>query len=551
MTKLSTKDLKQLSQLVKQGRALERDWIEATHSERSTLLTAFLVTVKALAAHENTLLSKLAELAPRFSEAMTAQHLATMLVPFERLLGRGVRDDEFLFDERDRKLKQHRNTGRIVVCENIRSAFNVGSIFRTAECFGFEAAWLTGYTVTPASEQLQSTAMGTTNELSWQHFANTRDAMTAARDQGYSIIALETGNEAVPVEHFVWPARFILLVGNERFGLDSETREAADHCVRLPAHGSKNSLNVGVAFGAACMAIEQSQPLHTSHGSQPPSQPLAAPIVQPPAAPTMAPIGFAKTELYEKQVAPRQGSYRSEVARIELLAKWRDKPSLFDQALKDLEGFERIWILFEFSQTDHFKPMVSPPRGDGTKRGVFATRSPHRPNRIGLTSARLLRVKGLTIEIAEHDLLDGTPVLDIKPYVPEADAFPEARAGWLTSALDSSFRLEESSEFSIQVEWLEAEGETRLRPFVREQLEFDPTNRDRKRVHRVNAELWEIAFRTWRLQFVLNLESRLIRLDSLHSGYTATDLENIDNPYGDKAIHRAFNRRFARNENHN
>ncbi len=195
--------------------------------------------------------------------------------------------------------------------------------------------------------------------------------------------------------------------------------------------------------------------------------------------------------------------------------------------------------------------MVSPPRGDGTKRGVFATRSPHRPNRIGLTSARLLRVKGLTIEIAEHDLLDGTPVLDIKPYVPEADAFPEARAGWLTSALDSSFRLEESSEFSIQVEWLEAEGETRLRPFVREQLEFDPTNRDRKRVHRANAELWEIAFRTWRLQFVLNLESRLIRLESLHSGYAATDLENIDNPYGDKAIHRAFNRRFARNENHN
>lgn len=520
--KLSPKELLKLSELVKAGRVLEKLWTES--DDRTKPLADFLKSIESLALSEHPLLKKLAELAPRFSHEMSAQHLATMLVPFERLLGRGVRDDEFLFAESDRTATREVKPGRIVACENIRSAFNVGSVFRTAECFGFEAAWLTGYTVTPESEQLQSTAMGTAEVLPWRHFESTSAAIQQARKIGYSTIALETGEDSVPAETFHWPERFVLFLGNERFGLDSETRRQVDHRVRLPSHGIKNSLNVGVAFGAACMSIEQS---------------LAA-------KPGFQAIGTARTELINKQVAPRQGAYGSEVARIDLFSKWNGKPSLFDQALKDLEGFERVWILFEFDQTDHFKPMVTPPRSEGEKRGVFATRSPHRPNRIGLTSARLVGVKGFAIEIAEHDLLDGTPILDIKPYVPEADAFPDAKAGWLTTALDSRFQLEESDLFKTQIAWLEDEGETRLRPFAREQLEFDPMNHDRKRVKRLSDQLWEIAFRTWRLRFQLDLERRVITLESIHSGYGISELENIDNPYGDKAIHRAFNRRFAR-----
>jgi len=73
---------------------------------------------------------------------------------------------------------------------------------------------------------------------------------------------------------------------------------------------------------------------------------------------------------------------------------------------------------------------VVPPR-DTVKRCVLATRSPHRPNPIGLTAARLVSVRGRRITIAEHDLLDGTPVLDVKPYVPYCDAHPDAAAGWL------------------------------------------------------------------------------------------------------------------------
>jgi tRNA-Thr(GGU) m(6)t(6)A37 methyltransferase TsaA len=80
---------------------------------------------------------------------------------------------------------------------------------------------------------------------------------------------------------------------------------------------------------------------------------------------------------------------------------------------------------------------VQPPRGPKGKRGVLATRSPHRPNAIGLSAVELVAVEGRTLHLRGVDLLDGTPVLDVKPYVPYADAFPGARAGWI-DAVDAA-----------------------------------------------------------------------------------------------------------------
>ena len=74
---------------------------------------------------------------------------------------------------------------------------------------------------------------------------------------------------------------------------------------------------------------------------------------------------------------------------------------------------------------------MRPPRGPRVKRGVFATRSPHRPNAIGLSAVELVAVEGRSLRLGGTDFLDGTPVLDLKPYVPYADAFPEAKAGWI------------------------------------------------------------------------------------------------------------------------
>lgn len=105
-------------------------------------------------------------------------------------------------------------------------------------------------------------------------------------------------------------------------------------------------------------------------------------------------------------------------------------PGLPDTAWRDLAGFERIWLLFVFDRSQGWTPLVRPPRGGG-KRGVLATRSPHRPNAIGLSAVELLAAEEGVLRVRGLDLLDGTPILDIKPYVPYADAFPTAAAGWI------------------------------------------------------------------------------------------------------------------------
>ena len=99
-------------------------------------------------------------------------------------------------------------------------------------------------------------------------------------------------------------------------------------------------------------------------------------------------------------------------------------------AFADLEGFARIWLVFVFDRSQGWTPQVRPPRGGG-KRSVLATRSPHRPNPIGLSCVELVAVGERGLRVRGVDLLDGTPILDIKPYVPYADAFPDSAAGWI------------------------------------------------------------------------------------------------------------------------
>jgi len=106
-------------------------------------------------------------------------------------------------------------------------------------------------------------------------------------------------------------------------------------------------------------------------------------------------------------------------------------PALPEETLRDLAGFAYIWVIFVLHKSEGWAPTVRPPRGPRVKRGVFATRSPHRPNAIGLSAVELTGIEGRTLRLRGVDLLDGTPVLDIKPYVPYADAFPLAKAGWI------------------------------------------------------------------------------------------------------------------------
>jgi tRNA (adenine37-N6)-methyltransferase len=141
---------------------------------------------------------------------------------------------------------------------------------------------------------------------------------------------------------------------------------------------------------------------------------------------TFRPIGVVRSPYRYVHDAPRQaGLGRADEARIVLRRGLQN-------CVKDLAGFERIWVLFVFSYARGWRQQVVPPR-DTVKRGVLATRAPHRPNPIGMSSVRLVGVRGLVLTVSGHDLLDGTPVLDVKPYLPYCDAHPGARAGWVDS----------------------------------------------------------------------------------------------------------------------
>ena len=152
---------------------------------------------------------------------------------------------------------------------------------------------------------------------------------------------------------------------------------------------------------------------------------------------TLTPIAHVRSPYARRIDAPHQPTV---VAGTETGAQAEARIEFVDEipteALADLAGFERLWLIFVFDRSEGWKPRVRPPRGGG-QRGVLATRSPHRPNPIGLSAVELVAVEARALVVRGVDLLDGTPILDIKPYVPYADAFPIARAGWI-DAIDAT-----------------------------------------------------------------------------------------------------------------
>ena len=146
------------------------------------------------------------------------------------------------------------------------------------------------------------------------------------------------------------------------------------------------------------------------------------------------PIAYIRSDFKEKFGIPRQsGRAPSLEAEIVFYPEYRK-----EEALREIEGFSHLWLLFDFSlaHRDSWSPTVRPPRLGGNKRvGVFASRSPFRPNPIGLSCVRLLRVEkradeGCVLIVSGGDLLDGTPIFDIKPYLPFADCHTDAVGGY-------------------------------------------------------------------------------------------------------------------------
>ncbi len=157
------------------------------------------------------------------------------------------------------------------------------------------------------------------------------------------------------------------------------------------------------------------------------------------------PIGYIKSDFSEKFGIPRQsGRAPSLKAKVIFYPEFRS-----DDALRGIEGFSHLWILFDFSKAHKsgFTPLVRPPRLGGNKKvGVFASRSPFRPNHIGLSSVKFEKLEksekyGTVIVISGADLLDGTPIYDVKPYLPFTDCHPEAYGGYAEELKDYKLKV--------------------------------------------------------------------------------------------------------------
>lgn len=172
----------------------------------------------------------------------------------------------------------------------------------------------------------------------------------------------------------------------------------------------------------------------------------------------LRPIGFISSCFQHKFITPRQGSLSpSSRARINLDKRWIG-PGAFD----GLESFSHVWIVAWLHHFNHdrtqVKSKVHPPRLEGAKRGVFATRSPHHPNPIGLTLAKLESVHEYHIEVSGVDLIENTPVLDLKPYLPDADRPTEFTRGWLDQVSNDVWEVRFNSEALKQISDLRDSG---------------------------------------------------------------------------------------------
>jgi tRNA G18 (ribose-2'-O)-methylase SpoU len=174
-------------------------------------------------------------------------------VPLERRLGQELTDLEILKQDGLRSTIQKQPL--YLILDNLRSSFNVGSIFRTAECFGVKKILLCGYTATPDNDKVRKTAMGTVEFVEWQHFEKTEEAIEILRDQDIRIYALETVETAKEVSSIVFQQPAALLLGNEALGISQDILELAEEIVSIPLAGWKNSLNVGVTAAIACYEV--------------------------------------------------------------------------------------------------------------------------------------------------------------------------------------------------------------------------------------------------------------------------------------------------------
>ena len=203
----------------------------------------------------------------------------------------------------------------------------------------------------------------------------------------------------------------------------------------------------------------------------------------------MKQIAHIETAYKSKFGVPRQAGLVEGEARVVFEPEYR-----VAEAVRGLEEFDYVWLIWQFhlAERQEWSPTVRPPRLGGNKRvGVFATRSPFRPNPIGLSCVRLLRIEpGPVLVVQGADLVDGTPVYDIKPYLPYADSHPDARGGFATAAPSAALTVEDPEGLLMTIPF-------NLRDALCQSLSQDPRPHYQDNPDRIYAMLfdrWEVRF---------------------------------------------------------
>ena len=147
--------------------------------------------------------------------------------------------------------KELPDTGIVVVLDNIRSAHNVGSAFRTSDSFKIDKVWLCGICAVPPSAEIHKSALGAEDSVAWEHVTDTMDAVTRLKEEGYVVICAEQTVGSVMLNEFRPEpgCKYAVVFGNEVAGVRQDVVDAADMCLEIPQFGTKHSLNVSVSIG--------------------------------------------------------------------------------------------------------------------------------------------------------------------------------------------------------------------------------------------------------------------------------------------------------------
>lgn len=235
------------------------------------------------------------------------------------------------------------------------------------------------------------------------------------------------------------------------------------------------------------------------------------------------PIGYIQSCFKEKFGVARQSMMIPQALGI---LKLNPNPA-YPNALSHLTEFSHLWVIFVFHKNIEkgWRPLINPPRIEAPKQvGVFASRSPHRPNPIGMSVVKIEKIDflapgGIELHLSGLDILDGTPVLDIKPYLPFADSFADATLGWARQSIQK-YRVEFSSESITAIQKSGSKYHPNLQALLQQMLELDPRPTSQRKRSRIDSDASEgllFAFRIfdfdvkWKIHnkgiFVVDLEA--------------------------------------------